>query len=94
MAILKKLASNIWFWIGIAFTVLIAILGNERARNALLVLKLGKSELDGKVALSEEKQAELEAKEQAEEELQANLKPEKAKQLSPKDVENFWNKKS
>ena len=94
MAILKKLASNIWFWVGLVVTVLIALLGNEEAKNTLLALKLGKAQLDGKVAVSEEKSAELEAKEQAEEDLQANLKPEVAKQLSPKDVQDFWNKKS
>lgn len=92
METLKKLASNVWFWVAIVITTLVALLGNETARRKLAELQLFKSVLDGKVALSDQKLEGIKSDIESEETNQAQLKKQEPGDLKPNEVEDFYKK--
>jgi len=93
MIILKKLISNIWFWIGLVIAVLVALLGSEKAKRKLAEINLFKVDLDGKLSLSKQRSEYINADIKKERELRPT-QPQKADELKPNEVEDFWNKKS
>ncbi len=95
---MKKILSNIWFWVVAAFSVLLVMLGMEKSKRGRAELGLLKAETDGKDAVLEEKKNQAETDIKKEEELQDKLSKEleakKNENLTKEEILKFWNKKS
>ena len=93
---MKKLLTNIWFWIGVAFSVLLLILGSEKARRKLAELKLFGAILEGKDAVLEEKRSQVKDDLETEKVNEANLNEELKsvkKEATEQEKIDFWNKR-
>jgi hypothetical protein len=92
----KKLVSNVYFWLALAVTFLLVLLGNEKARRKLLELKLIKAVSDAKDVVIEEKISQIKSELEKEKQLQKDLKQELDKKkevaLTNKEIEDFWKK--
>lgn len=93
---LKKLASNVWFWIGIVVAVLLAILGHEQSKNKVLGLQLFQALFNNKNQKLEDNvkktESDINTEKKIQQQLQQNREESKNKSQSPSDEEKFWNK--